>query len=101
MIRQSLCVAFKTLLLALISAVALVAAEPQFGPATLYKSGGRFVATGDFNGDGLLDLAVVAENSNFVRVLLNQGNGRFKAVAQYQAGQQPVAIVTADFNGDG
>jgi hypothetical protein len=43
--------------------------------------------------DGLLDLAVVAENSNFVRVLLNQGNGSFKAVAQYEAEQQPVTPI--------
>jgi hypothetical protein len=44
-----------------------------FAPASNFAVGAfpRSVTTGDFNGDGQLDLAVANENSNSVSVLLN------------------------------
>jgi hypothetical protein len=61
---------------------------------------------GDFNRDNELDLAVAYQNwdsnsSSFVRVLLGNGDGTFHKGVRVRAGHDPVAIATADFNGDG
>ncbi len=55
-------------------------------------------APGDFNGDGLLDLAVISNGS--VTILLNSG-GTLSASNTYTAGTNPDALVVADFNSDG
>jgi len=57
------------------------------------------IVTGDFNGDGKLDLAVVGTTS--VSILLGNGDGTFQTDVQYSVGSGPVAIATGDFNGDG
>jgi hypothetical protein len=61
---------------------------------------------GDFNGDGILDIAGVAPNFNAVEVTLGVGNGTFGSIAQRAAGQitaktQPWALAAGDFNNDG
>ena len=59
------------------------------------------VVAGDFTGDGMLDLAVADSNSDVVSVLLNNGNGTFQAPRSYAVGNEPLALVAADFgNGD-
>jgi hypothetical protein len=58
------------------------------------------IVSGDFNGDGRLDLAV-ADAGGEVSVLLGNGDGTFQPAAQYAVGLSPSAIVTGDFNGDG
>ncbi len=58
------------------------------------------VATGDFNEDGLLDIAVSYLSDNEVRVLTNNGNG-FNAATAYAVGQQPYWVASGDLNGDG
>jgi uncharacterized protein (DUF2141 family) len=55
--------------------------------------------TGDFNGDGKLDVAVV--NYSQVEVWLGNGNGTFASAVLYNAGKEPQAIASADVNGDG
>ncbi|MGB0122206.1 MAG: FG-GAP-like repeat-containing protein, partial [Silvibacterium sp.] len=57
----------------------------------------------DFNGDGLLDIAVANFLDNSVTVLLGNPNdpGKFTTVQTVSVGQGPVAIVSADFTGDG
>ena len=56
--------------------------------------------SGDFNGDGILDLATT--NGNSISVLLGNGDGTFT-----QKGGQPISaqtnvdLIIADFNGDG
>jgi hypothetical protein len=59
------------------------------------------VATGDFNGDGKLDVATVnAEGSN-ISVLLGSGRGTFQPPVNYADTLGPAFIVAADLNGDG
>ena len=60
------------------------------------------MATGDFNGDGIPDLAYTNRESQTVTVLLGNGDGTFKATAANPAtGTGPVFITTGDFNNDG
>jgi hypothetical protein len=58
-------------------------------------------AVGDFNGDGILDVAVVNYNSNNVSVLLGNGDGTFQTAVNYTVGTEPSAITVGDFNSDG
>ena len=58
------------------------------------------IVAGDFNGDGLLDLATANYGANNVSVLLNNANGTFNQTT-YPTGSGPAAIVAGDFNGDG
>jgi hypothetical protein len=58
------------------------------------------VATGDFNGDGYPDL-VVTNHFNNVSVLINNGDGTFKAPVNYSLDFYVTGCVgVADFNGD-
>ena len=64
------------------------------------------VAVGDFNGDGIPDLAVADSGvyptySGTVSILLGKGDGTFQAAVNYAAGRQPVSVAVGDFNGDG
>lgn len=59
----------------------------------------KSVSAGDFTGSGKPDLAVAVAESQ-VDVLLNNA-GTFQNYKAYPTGDDPVASVTADFNGDG
>jgi hypothetical protein len=65
------------------------------------------VAAADFNGDGILDLAVTNSNwqqptqESTVSILLGNGDGTFQAAGDYPVGREPTALPVADFNGDG
>jgi GTP pyrophosphokinase len=57
---------------------------------------------GDFNGDGIVDLAVIYTGYNNVIVALGNGDGTFITLASGPAtGNGPNAIAVGDFNGDG
>jgi hypothetical protein len=64
-------------------------------------------AVGDFNQDGVLDLAVADACSGSLEILLGNGDGTFTGPSPSLSPQceaavdDPVSIVTADFNGDG
>lgn len=59
------------------------------------------VATGDFNGDGNLDIVVTDDSLNLATVLLGNRDGTFLAAGTCATDLAPVAIVVGDFNGDG
>ncbi|HZS50806.1 MAG TPA: FG-GAP-like repeat-containing protein [Bryobacterales bacterium] len=60
------------------------------------------LAVADFNGDGLLDVAVANGGfSSTVSILLSLGQGQFRSPMTFAAGASPRSILTGDFNGDG
>ncbi len=66
--------------------------------------GPRAVAVGDFNEDGVLDLAVANHESATVTVRLGAGDGSFATQAPGSplgAGSGPSSIAVGDFNSDG
>jgi hypothetical protein len=59
------------------------------------------IASGDFNGDGRLDLVLPNASDNTVSVLLRKSDGTFSSQLTFSTGTRPVSIATGDFNGDG
>ena len=59
------------------------------------------IVAGDFNGDGVLDLAIADSGSNQVSILLGNGGGTFQPGIQYATDSYPDALAAGDFNGDG
>ena len=61
------------------------------------------LAVGDFNGDGIQDLATANYFGGNVTVLLGNGSGGFTAAAgsPFAAGSNPYSVAVADFNNDG
>jgi len=62
-----------------------------------------FVAAGDFNKDGYLDLAIANRDSNNVTVLLGGPGGTFTLApgSPFAVGKSPSSLAIADFDGDG
>jgi len=60
----------------------------------------RGVAVGNFGANDLPQIAVVDNQGNQVEVLA-QVDGGFSPYAAWDAGNQPVGVAAADFNGDG
>lgn len=58
-------------------------------------------AVADFNGDGILDIAICNESSNNVTILFGNGDGTFQPAVNYAVGSSPSAIMAGDLNGDG
>ena len=84
------------------------AATLSFKPAVNYTVGANpiAIATGDFNGDGKMDLAVVASGDpatgqgGGVSILLGNGDGTFGGATNLLPDKHPGSISVADFNGD-
>ena len=74
-----------------------------FQSANVYPTGNFSIAiaTGDFNGDGFIDLAVVNQTDNTVSVLLGNRDGTFRAPQTYPLANGAGGIAVGDFNGDG
>jgi hypothetical protein len=77
----------------------------SFLPTVTYPVGltPQAVVTGDFNGDGRLDLAVANAGDNTVSVLLGNGDGTFQAAGTSSTGLGlgPQLLVAGDLNRDG
>ena len=65
----------------------------------------RSVVVGDFNGDGIPDLAVanlaLFGGPSGVSVLLGNGDGTFQPARTFPAGSNPFSVAVGDFDGDG
>jgi hypothetical protein len=59
------------------------------------------IIAGDFNTDGIPDLAVYSATSPYVYVLLGIGDGTFQPALPYLSGELVSGLATADFNHDG
>jgi hypothetical protein len=91
---------------ALFQSTVSVGTTPQSGfhPFTNYTVGSSTYASavGDFNGDGIEDLAISnASCLSFVSILIGNGDGTFKPPVSYTAGNNVSAIAVADMNQDG
>lgn len=75
----------------------------EFGQAVSYSAGNtpHSVAVGDFNGDGIPDLAVADFGSNMVSILIGTGAGAFQQPVSYPVGPYPGSVAVGDFNRDG
>lgn len=72
--------------------------SPAFNPGAKQPEA---VAVGDFNGDGIPDLAVTGSASTNVGILLGTGKGGFTPAGEFATGPTPIGVVSGDFNGDG
>jgi FG-GAP-like repeat len=74
----------------------------SFGSPTAYPDGlaGRAVASGYFNDDSKLDLAIADRVNNKIQILFGDGSGGFGSPTGYSVGNFPVAISVGDFNND-
>lgn len=62
--------------------------------------GPESLATGDFQRNGKLCLAVTNQNASTVSILIGNGDGTFQPHVDYATGDLPVSVTVADFNGD-
>ncbi|HXM44018.1 MAG TPA: FG-GAP-like repeat-containing protein [Bryobacteraceae bacterium] len=76
-----------------------------FGAATVISGvtgTSEYILSGDFNGDGKLDLALPDYDNNTVKILLGKGNGAFRPPASVpDVPQGPGGLTVGDFNKDG
>jgi len=81
----------------------VVMAAAQFSGPLTYATGTfpSGAAIGDFNGDGIPDLAVANAFSARVSILLGAGSGTFVPGIDVQGVGEPIAVAVADFNHDG
>ena len=70
------------------------------GAPTIVGGGPQALASGDFDGDGALDVAVALRDDDAVQVLHNRG-GALITGARHGVGTTPTALVAGDLDGDG
>jgi hypothetical protein len=63
-------------------------------------SGNQFLAAGDFNRDGRLDLVTADGQHNVIDILTGDGDGTFQPPVTYPGGPGAFGVQTADLNGD-
>lgn len=105
--------AFSIVILGLLALAGTSQAQSfSFGPMSAYAAAGsstNYLATGDLNGDGFLDIVSSNYNANFdptnLSVLLGQAAGCFAPAVTYATGSSigntMQKVLLADLNGDG
>jgi hypothetical protein len=73
---------------------------PGFGQVRAGSLASALVAR-DFNGDAIVDLAVVSQTDNDVQLLLGIGDGTLRPVGSDGVSRMPIAVAAGDFNLDG
>ncbi len=72
-----------------------------FGSPIILSGGNSgFIATGDFNHDGKIDLAINDWTNNSIDIFLGNGDGTFRPVVAYPVVNHPEWVAVADFNED-
>jgi FG-GAP-like repeat len=77
--------------------------DGTFQSPVSYGTGGQYslaLVTGDFNGDGQLDVAALSQSSG-VSILLGNGDGTLQPAVVTTAGSLNLSLAAADFNNDG
>lgn len=64
-------------------------------------TGGAQLIQADFNGDHIPDLATINNSSNTVSILINNGDGTFRAHLEFATGPNPSGLAAVDWNKDG
>jgi hypothetical protein len=92
----------------LLNTTATGATTPSFAARQDFATGSApdAVAVGDFNGDGVLDLAVANSRSNSVSLLQNTtapgaSASSFATNQDFATGTDPASVALADYSGDG
>ncbi|HTR45860.1 MAG TPA: FG-GAP-like repeat-containing protein [Verrucomicrobiae bacterium] len=79
-------------------------ADGTFGNQVAYPLGATtdsdpvWIATGDFNNDGIVDLAVANKGSNNISIFFGNGDGTFQPATDIAVGISPVSIAAARLN---
>ncbi|MEO8660939.1 MAG: VCBS repeat-containing protein [Bryobacteraceae bacterium] len=78
---------------------------PSFAPPVAFSAPGASAAvTGDFNGDGRVDIVTangITTGSHGVSILLSKGNGSFQPARTFSTSTDPTGLAVGDFNRDG
>ncbi len=74
-----------------------------FSPLSTVRAGDLVsaIVARDFTGDGIVDIGVVNQTSNAVRVIAGKGDGSFTVNSSDNVSRMPIAIAAGDFDGDG
>src|SRR5262245_16055667 len=79
------------------AAAGIFSFAPEYATAKYSTS----VVIGDFNKDGIPDLAVACRIANTLSILLGAGHGKFQSHVDYATGNSPVEVAQGDFDNDG
>ena len=74
---------------------------PVMTPPTAIGSEASPSTVGDFDNDGLMDVATGNSSSNTASIALGSGDGHFRSVQNVDVGLRPHGIVVLDVDGDG